>query len=231
MAQQPPLMPKATAVWLVDNTALTFEQIADFCHLHKLEVKGIADGDVAKGIMGQDPTKSRQLTEDEIKRCEGDSECVADAWPRATCPSCRAGPKARATHPLHAVRKSQTPLLGWSKPTRTFRMHRSSSWSAPRKTPLVPSGKRRTGTWPTFSPVIRCCWAFVSKPTWMQPSRKQTLRTQRRLRKSQPSSPCSTKASPRLLSQKGSSQRSAAKISRSNQALASTSAVFFFSVG
>ena len=72
MAQQPPLMPKATAVWLVDNTALTFEQIADFCHLHKLEVKGIADGDVAKGIMGQDPTKSRQLTEDEIKRCEGD---------------------------------------------------------------------------------------------------------------------------------------------------------------
>ncbi|MGB1146244.1 MAG: DUF1013 domain-containing protein [Alphaproteobacteria bacterium] len=72
MAQQPPLMPKATAVWLVDNTALTFEQIADFCHLHKLEVKGIADGDVAKGIMGQDPTKNGQLTEEEIKRCEGD---------------------------------------------------------------------------------------------------------------------------------------------------------------
>lgn len=72
MAQQPPLMPKATAVWLVDNTALSFEQIADFCHLHKLEVKGIADGDVAKGIMGLDPTKNGQLTEDEIKRCEGD---------------------------------------------------------------------------------------------------------------------------------------------------------------
>lgn len=72
MAQHPPLMPKATAVWLVDNTALTFEQIADFCHLHKLEVKGIADGDVAKGIMGQDPTKNGQLTEDEIKRCEED---------------------------------------------------------------------------------------------------------------------------------------------------------------
>ena len=72
MAQQPPLMPKATAVWLVDNTALTFEQIADFCHLHKLEVKGIADGDVAKGIMGQDPKKNRQLTEEEIERCEAD---------------------------------------------------------------------------------------------------------------------------------------------------------------
>ncbi len=58
MAQQPPLMPKATAVWLVDHTALSFEQIANFCHLHKLEVKGIADGDVARGIMGQDPTKN-----------------------------------------------------------------------------------------------------------------------------------------------------------------------------
>ena len=74
MAQQPPLMPKATAVWLVDHTALSFEQIADFCHLHKLEVKGIADGDVARGIMGQDPTKNGQLTEEEIKRCEADEE-------------------------------------------------------------------------------------------------------------------------------------------------------------
>ena len=74
MAQQPPLMPKATAVWLVDHTALSFEQIADFCHLHKLEVKGIADGDVARGIMGQDPTKNGQLTEEEIKRCEADGE-------------------------------------------------------------------------------------------------------------------------------------------------------------
>ena len=50
-----PLMPKATAVWLLDNTVLTFEQIADFCNLHLLEVKGIADGDVARGIRGADP--------------------------------------------------------------------------------------------------------------------------------------------------------------------------------
>lgn len=62
-----PLMPKATAVWLVDNTALTFEQIAEFCHLHVLEVKGIADGDVAHGIKGMDPISSGQLTRDEIK--------------------------------------------------------------------------------------------------------------------------------------------------------------------
>ncbi len=63
-----PLMPKATAVWLVDNTALTFEQIAEFCQLHDLEVKGIADGDVAQGIRGMDPVSNDQLSRDEIAR-------------------------------------------------------------------------------------------------------------------------------------------------------------------
>ena len=65
-----PLMPKATAVWLVDNTSLTFEQIADFCGLHPLEVKGIADEDVAKGIKGQDPVTSGQLTREQIEEAE-----------------------------------------------------------------------------------------------------------------------------------------------------------------
>src|SRR5579863_3774454 len=68
-----PLMPKATAVWLVDNTSLTFEQIADFCGLHPLEVKGIADEDVAKGIKGQDPVASGQLTRDQIENAEKDA--------------------------------------------------------------------------------------------------------------------------------------------------------------
>jgi uncharacterized protein len=65
---QKPLMPKATAVWLVENTALTFEQIAEFCELHVLEVKGIADGDVAHGIKGMDPISSGQLTREEIQK-------------------------------------------------------------------------------------------------------------------------------------------------------------------
>src|SRR3982751_2413085 len=69
---QRPLMPKATAVWLVDNTALSFEQIADFCGLHPLEVKGIADEDVAKGIKGQDPVASGQLTREQIADAEKD---------------------------------------------------------------------------------------------------------------------------------------------------------------
>ncbi|MGA7371529.1 MAG: cell cycle transcriptional regulator TrcR [Methyloceanibacter sp.] len=68
-----PLMPKATAVWLVDNTSLTFEQIAEFCGLHVLEVKGIADGDVAHGIKGMDPISSGQLSRDEIAMAEKDS--------------------------------------------------------------------------------------------------------------------------------------------------------------
>ncbi|MEQ8825099.1 MAG: DUF1013 domain-containing protein [Filomicrobium sp.] len=72
MSDRKPLMPKATAVWLVDNTALTFDQIAELCGLHSLEVKGIADGDVAQGIKGMDPVTSGQLTRDEIERGEGD---------------------------------------------------------------------------------------------------------------------------------------------------------------
>lgn len=65
-------MPKATAVWLVDNTSLTFEQIADFCGLHPLEVKGIADGEVGAGIRGLDPVASGQLERAELERCQKD---------------------------------------------------------------------------------------------------------------------------------------------------------------
>jgi hypothetical protein len=67
-----PLMAKATAVWLVENTTLSFRQIAEFCGLHELEVQGIADGDVAAGVKGFDPIANNQLTQDEIKRAERD---------------------------------------------------------------------------------------------------------------------------------------------------------------
>jgi hypothetical protein len=68
------LMPKATAVWLVDNTSLSFEQIAAFCALHPLEVQGVADGDVAGGIMGVNPVQNGQLTREEIEKAEADPE-------------------------------------------------------------------------------------------------------------------------------------------------------------
>ncbi len=64
------LMPKATAVWLIENTTLTFDQIAEFCEMHPLEVKGIADGEVAIGIIGENPISNDQLSKEEIKRCE-----------------------------------------------------------------------------------------------------------------------------------------------------------------
>ena len=69
-----PLMPKATAVWLVENTALTFDQIADFCGLHPLEVQAIADGEVANQMQGLDPVANGQTTADELARCAADPD-------------------------------------------------------------------------------------------------------------------------------------------------------------
>ena len=71
-----PLMPKATAVWLVENTKISFKQIANFCNLHELEVKGIADGDVAKGIKAYNPILAGQLTREEIEACSKDSNRI-----------------------------------------------------------------------------------------------------------------------------------------------------------
>lgn len=76
-----PLMPKATAVWLVENTTLTFKQIADFCELHELEIQAIADGDIAYNILGVSPVANGQLSEEEIKRCEADEKAVLVATP------------------------------------------------------------------------------------------------------------------------------------------------------
>ncbi len=69
-----PLMPKATAVWLVENTTLSFQQIADFCGMHLLEIQAIADGEVASHIMGLNPIMNNQLTAEEIERCEKDPQ-------------------------------------------------------------------------------------------------------------------------------------------------------------
>ncbi len=90
-----PLMQKATAVWLIDNTKLTFSQIAKFCGLHELEVNGIADGEVAAGIRGMDPISNTQLTLEEIKRCENDesAELVLLKNPAAVGEGKRRGPR------------------------------------------------------------------------------------------------------------------------------------------
>ena len=69
-----PLMPKATAIWLVENTSLSFKQIANFCGMHELEIKGIADGEVGAGIKGLNPITNNQLTKEEIERCSNNSD-------------------------------------------------------------------------------------------------------------------------------------------------------------
>lgn len=86
MSQDLPLMPKATAVWLVDNTTLTFRQIADFVGMHELEIAGVADGEVAVGIKGFDPIVNNQLTAAEIKRCEGDTVARLKLMRRSSAP-------------------------------------------------------------------------------------------------------------------------------------------------
>jgi hypothetical protein len=81
-------MPKATAVWLLDNTALTFDQIAEFCKLHPLEVKAIADGDAAQGIKGLDPVQTGQLTREQIDAAEANPDCKLELTaPKVNVPS------------------------------------------------------------------------------------------------------------------------------------------------
>ena len=107
-----PLMPKATAVWLVDNTSLSFQQIADFCKLHPLEVKAIADGDAAQGIKGLDPINSGQLTREEIAKAEADPEHrlhIADS--KFIVPEKKK--KARAIRRCRAATSGRARSCGW----------------------------------------------------------------------------------------------------------------------
>jgi len=155
MSRHKPLMPKATAVWLVENTSLSFEQIAEFCGLHVLEVKGIADGDVAHGIKGLDPISSGQLTREEIKRAEEDpdhhlvlAESKVDIPEVKTKPGPRYTPVSRRQDRPNAVlwllrnhpelKDSQIMrLVGTTKPTITAIRDRTH-WNSANLTPQDP---------------------------------------------------------------------------------------------
>jgi hypothetical protein len=101
MATPAPLMPKATAVWLLDNTALTFEQVADFCKLHPLEVKAIADGDAAQGIKGLDPIQTGQLSREQITAAEANGEIrLTLADQKVTVPTPERGKKGPRYTPV-----------------------------------------------------------------------------------------------------------------------------------
>ncbi|WP_206935391.1 DUF1013 domain-containing protein [Roseococcus thiosulfatophilus] len=95
MAQ--PLMPKATAVWLIEKTSLSFEQIADFVQMHPLEVQAIADGEVAQGIIGYDPVANGQVSREDIARCEADTSARLSLAPNAVPQSKSRGKGGRYT--------------------------------------------------------------------------------------------------------------------------------------
>ncbi len=151
-----PLMPKATAVWLVENTSLTFEQIADFCGLHPLEIQAIADGEVANQMQGLDPVANGQTTTEEIERCQADpearlklsaqampSQLVKHKGPRYT-PIAKRQDKPDAiayllrTHPELSDGQISK-LIGTTKPTIAAVRDRTH-WNSPNIKPRHPVG-------------------------------------------------------------------------------------------
>lgn len=106
-----PLMPKATAVWLIENTSLTFDQIAEFCNIHPLEIQAIADGESSTGMVGFNPISSQQLTAEEIKRCEADSTVHLQLTPPVTADSLLGKKKTRYT-PV-SKRQDRPDAIAW----------------------------------------------------------------------------------------------------------------------
>ena len=160
MSDRKPLMPKATAVWLVSNTSLTFEQIAEFCGMHMLEIKSIADGDenVLKAIKGQDPVTSGQLTREEIARGEADpGHELQLAEPKVSMPESAASAKKRGPRYTPVSRRHDRPnavlwllrnhgelkesqiirLVGTTKPT-IAQIRDRTHWNSPNLVPQDP---------------------------------------------------------------------------------------------
>lgn len=106
-----PLMSKATAIWLVENTSLTFEQIAEFCELHILEIQAIADGESGTNMIGLNPITSGQLSEEEIKRCEVDPKARLKLNPIVTADSVL-GKKTRKYTPV-SKRQDRPDAIAW----------------------------------------------------------------------------------------------------------------------
>ena len=107
-----PLMPKATAIWLVENTALTFRQIADFCGMHELEIKGIADGEVGMGIKGLNPMSTNQLTKEEIEIATKDPEHLLELIQNEITLQTERDPKQKKYTPL-SKRQERPDAISW----------------------------------------------------------------------------------------------------------------------
>jgi hypothetical protein len=104
-----PLMPKATAIWLIDHTTLTFEQIGEFCNLHPLEVQAIADGEIVMGMIGHDPLATGELTLDEIERCQADPQARLHLSPTTQVGKV----KKRAKYTPVSLRQAKPNAIAW----------------------------------------------------------------------------------------------------------------------
>jgi hypothetical protein len=114
MSHPAPLMPKATAVWLLDNTSLTFDQVAEFCKLHPLEVKAIADGDAAQGIKGLDPVQTGQLTREQIAAAEADPSLKLElSAPKVDLPTTERGGKKGPRYTPVSRRQDRPNAILW----------------------------------------------------------------------------------------------------------------------
>lgn len=148
-----PLMPKATAVWLIEKTALSFTQIAEFCGMHPLEVQAIADGEVAQGIVGYDPIANRQLTQEEIRRCE--------ANPDAKLKILSSGNPVKRRSKGHAIRLLPNGMIvRMALPSccvisRSWAIKKLSNCWAPPRTPSPRCATSNIGTRPTSNRAIR----------------------------------------------------------------------------
>src|ERR1700735_356026 len=131
-----PLMPKATAVWLVDNTALTFDQVADFTKMHPLEVRAIADGDAAQGIKGMDPISTGQLTRDEIERGEKDPNYRLKLEESKVALPPAAKKKGPRNHP--ELKDAQIMRLVGTTKTTIASVRDRTHWNASTLTPMDP---------------------------------------------------------------------------------------------
>jgi hypothetical protein len=166
-----PLMPKATAVWLVENTTLNFRQIAEFCGLHELEIQAIADGEVATGMQGLNPIGTHELTADEIKRCEGDPDAKLKMTQRADLPA----PVARQKGPRYtpvAKRQDKPDAIAWL--VKTHPELTDAQIAKLIGTTKSTIAKVRTGTCRTSARATRWSWACArratSPPPWARRS-------------------------------------------------------------
>ena len=160
------LMPKATAVWLVDNTSLTFEQIADFCVLHPLEVKGIADGEVARDIRGADPIANGQLSRDELDVAEKDAGYRMKAQKSRHAELLKPVKKAPRYTPV-SRRQDRPDAIAWFITiTPKWRTASCHGFWGPQRPPSIRCATARTGIRPISSRWIPSPWVCRRSLSW-----------------------------------------------------------------